>query len=320
MLDKDLIHVYDTATGVLTGLGLSGWVSLTSADLITFTVWESAHGDLNGDGETYDHVLHVYDVASGVTTNLGVVVQWISHVDGEMFAFTVDENRQGYGWGNGVDLNGDGDGIDKVLHVHDAATGATTNLELAEDGYPRLSGRRVAFRVSEADQGNTDLNGDGDTSDTVLHVADFSVQTVEIDIKPNNDDNVLNLASNGMIAVAILSTEDFDAGQVDASTVVFAGASAVHSAMEDVDGDGDLDMVLHFRVQETNLADLYAQLLAEDINQDGALDSNGQSAAVSLTGETVGDECFEGFDDVDLFLSGKNLRDLLEDLAEAGAI
>ena len=87
----------------------------------------------------------------------------------------------------------------------------------------------------------------------------------QIDVKPGSDPNSINLASNGVIAVAIFTTDDFDASQVDASTVVFAGANAVHSALEDVDGDGDLDMILHFRVQETNLADIYAQLLADDI-------------------------------------------------------
>ena len=123
-----------------------------------------------------------------------------------------------------------------------------------------------------------------------------------------------------MIPVAILTTDSFDASWVDASTVVFAGAHAVHSALEDTDGDGDLDLILHFRTEETNLADLYALLLADDFNEDGVLDSNHQTAAVSLTGQTATDEYFEGFDDVDLFLSGKNLRDFLEDLAAAGVI
>ncbi len=158
--------------------------------------------------------------------------------------------------------------------------------------------------------------------DGTVDIGAFEVQplSVQIDVKPGSDPNSINLASNGLIAVAIFTTDDFDASQVDASTVVFAGASAVHSVLEDVDGDGDLDMVLHFQVQDTDLADIYAQLLAEDINEDGILDSNRQTAAVSLTGQTAADECFEGFDDVDLFLSGKNLRAFLEDLAATGVI
>jgi hypothetical protein len=65
------------------------------------------------------------------------------------------------------------------------------------------------------------------------------------------------------------------------------------SAFEDTDGDGDLDLILHFRTQETNLANLYAQLVADDINADDVLDSRRQTAAVSLTGRTATDEYFQ---------------------------
>ncbi|HUT90132.1 MAG TPA: hypothetical protein VMY37_11590 [Thermoguttaceae bacterium] len=136
---------------------------------------------------------------------------------------------------------------------------------------------------------------------------------VQIDVKPGSDSNPINLASQGVITVAILTTDVFDASLVDASTVLFAEAEAVHSALEDIDDDGDLDLVLHFRTQETNLADVYAQLLAEDLDDD-VLDSNHQQFTASLTGKTTNDEYFEGFDELDLFLSGRKLRDLLDDL------
>ncbi len=139
-------------------------------------------------------------------------------------------------------------------------------------------------------------------------------QAVQIDIKPGSDPNSINLGGNGLIAVAIFTTDDFDASQVDAGTVVFAGASAVHSSLEDVDGDGDLDMVLHFQVHETNLADIYVQLLAEDA------DSKHHSLAVSLTGQTTDGAAFEGIDSVEMFFSGKALRDLLDELALAGVL
>jgi len=90
-------------------------------------------------------------------------------------------------------------------------------------------------------------------------------ESVTIDIKPGSDPNSINLRSKGVIPVAILSTNtavgealDFDAMQVDFSTVTFGPNGAVESHgqghVEDVDGDGDPDMVFHFKTQETGIA------------------------------------------------------------------
>lgn len=165
-----------------------------------------------------------------------------------------------------------------------------------------------------------DLSGAG-ASETDL--GGFSFVTPESDMlsaQINVLPNTVNLANNGVIGVAILTTANFDAATVDANSVLFAGASAVHNALEDVDSDGDLDMVLHFRTQDTDLRALYEQLLADDINEDGVLDSNHQVAEVTLTGQTVDEVFFEGSDDLDLFLAGKSLRQLLQEMVAAGII
>ena len=52
------------------------------------------------------------------------------------------------------------------------AMGTATNVGLDASLGFRLDGNLVAFGVFESNQGNTDLNGDGDTNDTVLHVFD----------------------------------------------------------------------------------------------------------------------------------------------------
>jgi len=76
---------------------------------------------------------------------------------------------------------------------------------------------------------------------------------VDIDIKPGSDPNSINLISKGVIPVAILTTDFFNALTVDPVTVLFADAQPVRWAVEDVDYDGDLDLVLHFKTQETDI-------------------------------------------------------------------
>jgi hypothetical protein len=82
---------------------------------------------------------------------------------------------------------------------------------------------------------------------------------VTIDIKPGSDRNPFNckMKGKGVIPVAILTTEDFDAMNVDCATVRFgpAGAYETHGKChyEDVDKDGDTDLVFHFRLYETGL-------------------------------------------------------------------
>ncbi len=63
---------------------------------------------------------------------------------------------------------------------------------------------------------------------------------------------------NGVVTVAILTTEDFDATTVDHTTVRFGAASETHKNKrgpvrhaEDFDGDGDTDLVFHFRASST---------------------------------------------------------------------
>jgi hypothetical protein len=103
--------------------------------------------------------------------------------------------------------------------------------------------------------------------------------TVEIDVKPVGDVNKINLSSRGVIPVAVLSTETFDARLFtpemahlsDARTAMgCTGAEAVRWTYADVNGDGRLDLVFFFRVQEL---DLSSSTTAVTLMAHGAYDS-----------------------------------------------
>jgi hypothetical protein len=69
-----------------------------------------------------------------------------------------------------------------------------------------------------------------------------------------------------------------------------------------------------FRVQDTALGANYEQLLLDDEDEGGVLDSISQVAHVELTGATVDGVLIERSDQVTLFLAGRSLRRLLDEL------
>jgi hypothetical protein len=81
---------------------------------------------------------------------------------------------------------------------------------------------------------------------------------VGIDIKPGNQQNPVNPRSRGKLRVAILTTPDFEATDVDPTTVTLGDEvgsdtpvrvkpnGTLHTAPQDVNGDGDLDRVFFF--------------------------------------------------------------------------
>lgn len=75
---------------------------------------------------------------------------------------------------------------------------------------------------------------------------------VTIDIKPGSYPNAINLSANGVIPVAVLGSADFDVNDVDPSTILLEGAqlrakgkSGNCGSIEDVNGDGFDDLVVH---------------------------------------------------------------------------
>jgi len=96
-----------------------------------------------------------------------------------------------------------------------------------------------------------------------------------IDIKPGSDPNSINPRKKGVIPVAVLGSVDFDATQVDVTTVEFGpdGATPAHDGhVEDVNTDGFADFVVHFEVRDTGIVcgDTDATLAGETSGSSGS--------------------------------------------------
>ena len=83
---------------------------------------------------------------------------------------------------------------------------------------------------------------------------------VAIDIKPGSYPNTINLGSNGVVPVAIMSTPTFDARTVDPTTVTLASAAVKLTgkgkpiaSFQDVNGDGRLDLVVQVETSALHL-------------------------------------------------------------------
>jgi Tol biopolymer transport system component len=152
-------------------------------------------------------------------------------------------------------------------------------------------GTKIVFNSNR--DGNAEIyvmqgNGTGQTRLTFSSGSDGAPDwqpiavEVAVDIKLGGFPNSINPRSKGVIPVAILTTESFDATAVDPTTVLFGPtgteAAPVHFALEDVDADVDTDMILHFNTQATGI-------------------QCGDTAA-TLTGETFAGRMIEGSDSI----------------------
>jgi hypothetical protein len=87
----------------------------------------------------------------------------------------------------------------------------------------------------------------------------WGTYAVTIDIKPGSDPNSINLKDQGVLPVAILGSS-VDVSTIDLGTITLGGtivtsrgpakAPKLAVSFEDVDGDGSMDLIAFFRVQD----------------------------------------------------------------------
>ena len=127
---------------------------------------------------------------------------------------------------------------------------------------------------------------DGDDDELIAcDIGAFEIQpaikVIRLDIKPDSQINKINLRSKGVIAVAVITSEGFDAFLVDPDTVQFGPANAemAHSQahIEDVDYDGDYDLLFHFLTADTNINCIDTEATLTGQTWDGTLISGTDS-------------------------------------------
>jgi hypothetical protein len=195
------------------------------------------------------------DVFAGGTTDLMAMVTHTNPVPGGIGTYTAEYQHP----------------LDSADDAHD--------FSLAADDV-------VGFRFAMADGGDASgafhwpFGGPSGFADII--VASGKVD-VEIDIKPGSDPNCFNNNGHGVIPVAILTTDSFDASTVDPLSLSLDGAGVQEKgksgnigSLEDVDSDGDLDLVVHF----VDVASTY----------------QGSGTIATLSGETFDGTQIEGTD------------------------
>lgn len=207
-------------------------------------------------------------------------------------------NDSGTNWDCVVDLEGPSVIIFSLIEASDGNIYAGTSYGIykSSDGLTwEYESTGPYYEVSSLLELNGYLYAGTGIRDGIL-IGDFwSAQLpepiiVDIDIKPDDYPNPINLGSLGVTPVAILSTEDFDAITVDPATIEFVGSYVAMKKKdkymahaEDVNFDG--------------LPDLMLQIVTTDINPDLLVEGDGLLYAV-LTGTTYDGQSIEGRDEV----------------------
>ena len=166
----------------------------------------------------------------------------------------------------------------------------TYTLTLTVEGFYTIRAGAVAWAWYEDAEGwhQAGVAVSGPVYPVYLTFNVVDVIEVDIDIKPGSTPNTINLGSNGVIPVAILSSADFDAPLlVDTTTVQLQGKAGVRvkgngdplATERDVNGDGYVDLELKVEVENLEPGDI----------QDGIAE---------ITGLTIEGQKFSGTDTV----------------------
>jgi len=143
--------------------------------------------------------------------------------------------------------------------------------------------------VARADKyGPTHSFGAGGADFYLIKLANDSMPySIIVDIKPGSYPNSINLGSHGLIPVAILSSDEFDATTVDPETVELGGAGV------GIRGKSNKFMAHQEDVNTDGIVDIVVQVATENLEPDFF-----QNGYAILTGATTDGREIEGADEI----------------------
>ncbi|MDH3271150.1 MAG: hypothetical protein OEN56_07460 [Gemmatimonadota bacterium] len=242
-------ETYDPGTGLFTAVGS---MSIPRGGLGLLGMPRLAGGEVLVAGGFAQTVVELFDPATGTFRASGSLTS--PHSAGTSRLLT-DGSVLIAGGNTGV-----GPVVTATAEVYDPASGSFSVA--ASMGVPRQEHTATVL----LDGSVLVTGGYGGLAVGELASAErFAPQVTEVDIaiKPGGDPNtVICTVGNNLIPVAVLTTDAFDATTVDHETLGFEGAGEFHLGPDDsaplrherdVDDDGDLDLVAHFRLGDTGL-------------------------------------------------------------------
>ena len=170
------------------------------------------------------------------------------------------------------------------------------HIAIEYDDTVLTTGQEMALKLRCYEEGEwVNITTGLDTVNNIIygetnHLSLFAITTeilVDIDVKPGSYPNVINLGSQGVIPVAILSSFDFDATTVNPGTVELAGEGV---AMR---GKADKYMAHEDDINGDGLTDLLVQVETENLDPETF-----QYGFVNLTGQTYDGASIKGEDEI----------------------
>jgi hypothetical protein len=225
---------------------------------------DSAHGTVLGNHEygdngeytitltvTDDHGAESFDTTTVTITNVAPSASIASDVEiysGELAYLTgafsdsgwLDTHTSTWNWDDGTIIQG--------LLVEENDKPDSSGTVTGSHQYYLSGEYNVALSVTDDDGG----------SDVEYALVTVKRIPVPIDINPGGYPNAINIRNKGLIPVAILNDPTWtpyyiDPSMVNPVTVKFMDADPVRWVLEDVDYDGDSDLLLHYETRETSI-------------------------------------------------------------------